>query len=823
MQIMKFGGTSLADAERIVSTAELVAEQARTRRIGLVVSALAGVTNFLVECRDSALANEDTTARVERFREHHLREIERIADRLPQVDRSALVAMLSEHVARLENWLDGIAKLNVCPDSVSAQLLALGEQVSVRIMEQVLRSLSQDVQRIDSANYIITRGELLEGHPVLSELETRFADLRASGGQIVLMPGFIARDESGAPSLLGRNGSDYSAALMAYGLKAELCEIWTDVDGVYTADPRRVPDAKQIPEMSYEEAMELSFFGAKVLHPKTIAPIAMHRIPTLIRNSLNPGAPGTRIHQYAEQSNGPVRGLTNLDRVTLINVSGSGMKGVPGTAARLFAAVSRRGISVILITQASSEYSITFCVNDVDGASALRAIHDEFELEIQAGLLAPPDCRPGLTILSPVGDGMREKRGVAGRFFAALASADINVVAISQGSSERAISAVIDGTDSHRALQIAHQFFFNTTQRIDVFLVGVGAVGGALVNQIATQHAELLKQKIDVRLLGIANSRRLLLDEQGIDLKANWRERLENSPLSSDLSTIVHCVNRLKPLNPVLVDCTTSESVAQSYLDLFRAGLHVATPNKKSNTSRYDYYAELRHIANENRRRFLYETTVGAGLPVIDTLQNLIKSGDRLQAFSGILSGSLSFVFGLLEEGVAFSEAIRIARERQFTEPDPRDDLSGMDVARKLLILMREAGGQQSLDDVHIESIFPPGFISAGSVEEFMARLPEVDAWFSEKVDRLAREGKILRFAGEIRDGVGRVGLIEVDATHPLYPIKGGENALAFHTLRYAPIPLVIRGYGAGADVTAAGVFGDVLRTVSFNPSGVSA
>ncbi|MBI2382065.1 MAG: bifunctional aspartate kinase/homoserine dehydrogenase I [Gammaproteobacteria bacterium] len=819
MHIMKFGGTSLGNAARIAATCALVSERARTSRVGLVVSALSGVTNFLVECKDSALAGRDFAPLLGRFREHHLGEIDALAREFPALDAAVLRRFVLERAEQLALWLDGIAKLGVAPDSVVARILALGEQCSVRIVEQVLLAQGQSLSRIEAEDFIPTIGPLLEASPVLEELPRRFAALKADSVRIVLMPGFIGRDVGGQPSLLGRNGSDYSGALMAYGVEAELCEIWTDVDGVYTADPRRVADAKLIEEMSYEEAMELSFFGAKVLHPKTIAPIARHRIPTLIRNTFNPSAPGTRIHAGAKQTNGPVRGLSCLEGVSLIDVGGSGMKGVSGMAARLFSAVSRRAISVILITQASSEYSISFCVADGDALPALAAIREEFELEIGARLLEAPECRPGLAVLCAVGDGMRERRGVAGRLFSALASADVNVMAISQGSSERAISAVIAGADSPRALQSVHQFFFNTTQRIDLFLLGAGSVGSALLTQVAAQKAALARQKIELRVLAVANSRRMLLDEQGIGLDG-WCDALAASPRNADIGVMLDFVQRVKPLNGVLVDCSSDAGIAGRYPEFFRAGLHVATPNKKANTADLGYYRELRRVANHQARRFLYETTVGAGLPVIDTLQNLLKSGDRLVGFSGILSGSLSFVFGLLEEGISFSEAVRIARERGFTEPDPRDDLSGMDVARKLLILLREAGGAQELADIEIAPLFPPGFELDGSVADFLARLSELDAWFAERVARLAAEGKVLRFAGEIREGRGRVGLIEVGQKHPLYPIKGGENALAFETLRYAPIPLVIRGYGAGAEVTAAGVFGDVLRTVSFNPAG---
>ncbi|MBM3788721.1 MAG: bifunctional aspartate kinase/homoserine dehydrogenase I, partial [Acidobacteria bacterium] len=401
--------------------------------------------------------------------------------------------------------------------------------------------------------------------------------------------------------------------------------------------------------------------------------------------------------------------------------------------------------------------------------------------------------------------------GVAGRLFSALASADINVVAISQGSSERAISAVVDGAGATRALRVAHQFFFNTTRSIDLVIMGVGAVGSELLDQLARQRASLLGQDIELRVIGVANSSRLLLDESAIQLD-NWRERLAASPKPSTLSEVRDFIRQVKPLNPVLVDCTSSDEIAGSYVDFFCAGLHVVTANKKANSAGLSYYRALRRTANANGRRFLYEATVGAGLPVIDTLQGLIASGDRLEAFSGILSGSLSFLFGLLEEGVEFSAAVRIARERRFTEPDPREDLSGLDVARKLLILMREAGGEQELPGIRIDPILPADFDCTGRTEDFLLRARQLDGHFARRIDRLKAEGKALRFAAEMRGGRGRVGLVEVDRSHPLCSIRGGENTLVFHTTRYAPMPLVIRGYGAGAQVTAAGVFADIMR-----------
>ncbi len=817
MQVMKFGGSSMGSAARMQTIADIVGERANQHRVGVVVSAVGGITNRLVDAMDAARAGQLPGEILADIHGRHRRIIDELGAQLPAAALARLHDANDSMRAVLERDLEGVRLLRQCPDAVQARLLAAGELLSVQILEALLQARGLDVKRIDPQQHIIARGHLLSAQPDLPAIDARFAAHRDSPTRVLLMCGFVAGLPNGELALLGRNGSDYSGALLAYGLHAELCEIWTDVDGVYSADPRLVSDAQLLAEMSYEEAMELSFFGAKVLHPKTIGPLALRQIPTLIRNTLNPSAPGTRIHRLHNHGDDPVRGITRLDRVALFSVCGPGMQGVPGIAARLFGAVSQRGVSVVLITQSSSEYSLSLCVHEVDHDATRSAIEDEFELELKAGLLRPIDVLREQSVLSIVGDGMRTRRGVAGGFFSALSRADVNVVAIAQGASERSISAVVSGSESQRALQVTHQQFFHTAQPIDVFLLGVGGVGSQLVQQISEQQNDLRKQGVAIRICGLGNSKQLWLARDGLPL-ADWNARLQSEGRPGSVDEVIAFVQQEKLLNPVFVDCTSDADVAGRYLDLLNAGLHVVTANKKANTMSADYYDALRKIANRQRRRFLYETNVGAALPVIDNLQHLLASGDQLTAFSGILSGSMSYVFGLLEEGLSFSAAVLRAKEKQFTEPDPRDDLSGMDVARKLLILFREAGGRGELADVEIAPVFPASFDASGDVDSFLARLPQVDGYFAERVAQLKVQGKVLRFAAEIRDGKSRVGLIEVDAAHPLYPIKGGENALAFHTRRYDPVPLVIRGYGAGTAVTAGGVFADILRTVSFNP-----
>jgi aspartokinase/homoserine dehydrogenase 1 len=502
----------------------------------------------------------------------------------------------------------------------------------------------------------------------------------------------------------------------------------------------------------------------------------------------------------------------------MISVSGAGMKGRSGTAARLFAAVSRGGISILLITQSSSEYTISFCVKKEFARAAVSVIESEFELEIREKLVNPIEVRENCAIVSIVGDSMKQVRGIAATFFDALASSDINVLAIAQGSSERSISAVIAEESGDTAVRICHRFFFNTAQTIEVFVFGTGTIGGCLIDQIRDQTRELAAQKIDIKVLAIADINTMLLSANGESLPlGDWRKDLAASKAETSLTAALDFVARAKPLNPVFVDCTASGSLCECYLQILKAGMHIATPNKRANSMSMDYYHQIRAMANKMRRRFLYETNVGAGLPIIDTLQNLFKSGDKLCSFAGIMSGSLSYIFGRLDEGASFSEAVLEAREKRFTEPDPRDDLSGLDVARKALIIAREAGLSLELDDIQVNKALPPGFDDSGSTDEFIKNLPKADPYFSAYMERLTKEEKTLRMGATIENGVCKVGVIEVDSSHPLYAVKGGENAFVFTTNRYSPIPLCVRGYGAGAAVTAAGVFGDILRTVSWN------
>ena len=816
MHVLKFGGTSVGTAKRLLECLTIVRERTTHTRIGVVLSAVSGITNTLDASIKTAKDGGDINVLVDAFSATHRSIIDELVLSKPALNKNELDRFLNDICQRYSALLHGVQLINECPTKVYCQILSFGERMSARIFAELLHCDGVNTHFIDASDFIKTKGPLDEGTPIMEELDRRFSAIRNTPHDCILMSGFIASDIDGTLSLLGRNGSDFSGSLMAVGLNAERCEIWTDVDGIYTSDPNKIPDAMLINSMSYGEAMELAFYGATVLHPKTTAALAERDIPLYIKNTFNPTHPGTCISRAATPDNYLIRAVSAMNNVALINVSGPGMKGMSGIAARIFGIVSQCGVSIALISQSSSECSICFCVPNKDATTVHDALSNDLVLERNAKLIDDIEVILNQSVICIVGDQMRSHYGVAGKFFQALSTSGINISAIAQGSSERCISAVIDGNQSARAMKSVHRSFFKSMQSIDLYVCGAGSVGSELVDQIAQQRQTLRDEGIDINVCGIANSTKMLYAENGIDL-SNWQTLFNAAGHAHGVTTMIEQARTTRPLNGIFIDCTTSENIGKMYLDVFKAGLHVVTANKKANSDTMDYYAQLRSLADKHKRRFLYETNVGAGLPVIDTLKGLFKSGDKLIDFSGIMSGSMSLICGLLDEGMSFSAAVQLARDKKFTEPDPRDDLNGMDVARKVLIVAREAGLQLELEDVVIEPLFPADFIATGDVSKFLGNLKTVDAYFAEKIQTAQSEGKVLRFVGAVTNGVCRVGMQAVGIEHPLHAIKGGENAFAFTTKRYSPIPLVIRGYGAGVEVTAAGLFADILRTVEIN------
>ena len=830
MITLKFGGTSMANARRILASSEIIINRAKEDRISVVVSAVAGVSNNLQSAIDATTSGISGSNYVTDLRNTHNEICLELQSKLPGFDADKVMAKLEPNFIELEKLLAGCVSFGECPDTVHCRIMGMGELLSAPIMEAVLLAKKQSVIFLDSRKFVYTTGNQKEGEADYAKCNEACAPFRdgASPAQtrILLFPGFICTWTDSASSksvmgLLGRNGSDFSAAIIGASLRVKRVEFWTDVDGIFTADPRVVKDAILIDDMSYEESMELSFFGSKVLHPKTIAPLQAKGIEAWSLNSHNPSARGTRIGKgpFASRGKSSICGVSTLKHVSMISVGGALMRGRTGMASKIFSAVSSAGTSILLITQSSSEYTISFCVRDDEAEKVKAALDKKFELEIREKLLDEVDVRKDCAIVSVVGDGMIANRGVASKFLSALSSQDINILAIAQGSSERCISAVINNEFADTAVKAVHQFFFHTAQTIEVFAFGAGTIGGTMIDQIRDQREKLLKENVDIKVMCITTIDGMNINEDGLDL-TNWREDMKKPmyPFGpNNVDDIIKFVREKKPLNPVFVDCTASYDLPERYLDILNAGMSIATPNKRANSMNIEFYRELRRTANKMHRRFLYETNVGAGLPIIDTLQNLYKSGDRLESFNGIMSGSLSYIFGKLDEGVSFSQAVLEAKELRYTEPDPRDDLNGLDVARKALIIARESGFNIELSDITMYKVFPDSFDSSGTVEEFLKKLPEVDDYFAKKIADLKKKGKVLRMGATIKDGKVSVGMMEVGQNDPLYGVRGGENAFVFYTERYQPIPLTVKGYGAGAGVTAAGVFGDILRTVSFN------
>jgi aspartokinase/homoserine dehydrogenase 1 len=816
MLVLKFGGTSVGSPEALEKVVEILKDPVRREKVAVVVvSAFSGVTDRLIDLSKRAVSGDTTySATVTALKESHLETASRFlsGDELEVVREN-----LEGEFSRLHKVLDGIAVLRELSPRSLDMVMSFGERFSAFIIASIFRAGGLPADYADSRFLVKTRGDF--GKAVVQEDET-FTIIRSwfksKGPGLPVVTGFIASAGDGSTTTLGRGGSDLTAAVFGAALGAEEVEIWTDVDGIFTADPRQVRNAFPIDSISYEEAMELSHFGAKVIYPPTIQPALERGIPIRVKNTFNPGFHGTLIVKDADPSTYPIRGISSMRPVALIRVQGPAMVGVAGFSSRLFGAMARRKISVVLISQSSSEYSICFGVLPIDVPSAKDAIMEEFDREIDRGVIDPPVIEENFSIIAVVGLGMKRMTGISGRVFQALGRNDVNVVAIAQGSSEINISVVISSQDEAKALNAIHEAFFLATVRsVNLFMLGVGLIGTTLLEQIAAQREILAaNHKIRINLIGVADSRRMIFDLDGLDprkvkpiLKGEGGAAL---PLS--FPAFIERMEAYNLPNTAFCDCTASDDVAKSYAEILRAAIPVITPNKRANAGSLDYYKTLRDITRERGIPYLYETTVCAGLPVISTLRDLYLSGDRVRRIEAVLSGTLSFIFNNFDGSKAFSALLREAKAKGYTEPDPRDDLNAMDAARKALILARECGMQLEFSAVAIESILPEACFKAADVDAFFRELEKYDGDFEERRSRAAKEGRALRYVATIEEGAARLSLREESPGSPFLSLVDSDNIVVITTDRYSSLPMVIKGPGAGAQVTAGGVFADIVR-----------
>ncbi len=805
----KFGGSSLADAGRIRHVAQLLRDRDDATQI-VVVSAMQGVTDALIALAHSAAAGSDWNPQWKNVREIHFVAAQDLLGERAQPTLDWLSASFKE----LADLLHALSVLGMANRETIERISGLGEVFSSRVLHAFLSLSHADYALLDARELLVVRHEELgvavdwnATAPLLAEWRGRHPQRR------IIVTGFVARDGSGRATVLGRNGSDYSGAIFAALFQTQELHIWTDVDGVLTADPRLVPEAVVLNALSYHEACELAYFGAKVIHPQTMTPAIARGLPILIRNTFRPEHPGTRIDAEGDAA-GPVKGLTLANDLALLNVEGAGMIGVPGTAERVFAALRAARVSVVMISQGSSEHSICCVVRAAEADTAYAAIAEAFARELSAGQINGVQVTRDISVLAAVGDRMAGTPGVAARLFDALARARVNVRAIAQGASERNISVAIGSQDATKALRAAHAAFYLSPQTLSLGVIGPGKVGAALLDQIAAAAPRLKHEaNLDLRLRALASSRQMWLDDRGDS--ENWREHLSTASITCDMDAFAAHVLAAHLPHAVIIDCSASDAVAAHYAGWLAAGIHVITPNKHAGAGPLQRYCTIRAAAAAGASRFRYEATVGAGLPVIQTLRDLLDTGDELHAVEGIFSGTLAWLFNRYDGTIPFSTLLHEALAQGYTEPDPRDDLSGTDVARKLVILSREAGWELSLDDVIVENLVPASLRSVDR-EQFMQRANEFDGAMAARLVSATAANRVLRYVAHLdRSGKARVGLVELPRDHAFANIRLTDNIVQFSTKRYRDNPLVVQGPGAGPEVTAAGVFADLLRVAA--------
>ncbi len=814
MKILKFGGTSVSTPDRIKTVIDIVAEAQKSERVGVVFSAFGGATDQLIQISQIAATGDDA----------YLQDVERLENKLIEFTKALISAKRQSKVFasvkstfnELEDTLNGVYLVKELTARTLDFIMSFGERLSAYIISEAMKEVGLDTKYVDSREFIKTDETFGAARVNIEQTYRKTADFFRDRTAIPVITGFIGSTIKNETTTLGRSGSDYTASVIGAAVMADSIDIWTDVDGIMTADPRVVPSAFSLNHVTYEEAMEMSHFGTKVIHPSAMQPAFERNIPIRIRNTFNQAFGGTVISRNRANLEYLISGISSVEQIALLRVQGSGMIGVTGISSRLFTSLARVNINIILITQASSEHTICFAVAPEDALRAKEAIEKEFALEIQAHQIDRVIVEKDLSIVAAVGENMRHTPGIAGRLFQILGKNDINVVAIAQGSSELNISAVIDRTDEARALNAIHSAFFKKeSHAVNLFLVGTGRVGGALLKQMHEYIARPYeRKKHDLHILGIANSRKMLFDQAGIH-QDNWRERMDREGEAMTMEKYVNTMRKLNLSNCVLVDCTASDEVADWYKAILESGISVVAANKKANSGAYHDYLELKDLASSNEVLYLYETNVCAGLPVIQTIQDLVHVGDHVQKIEAVVSGTLSYIFNTFSGERPFSDIVLEAQEKGYTEPDPRNDLDGMDMVRKLLILARESGLPLEMDQVANNNFLPPECLEVETVDEFFEQLKNLDPDMEEKREAAIREGKRLMYIASLENNHAEISMKAIDETHPFYLLTGNDNIIALTTRFYNETPMVIQGPGAGPEVTAAGVFTDLLQVAT--------
>lgn len=814
MKVLKFGGTSVANANNIALVKNIVAKSVANKNI-VVVSALGGITDLLLTTAKLASAqNTDYKISLKEIEERHLNTIKEL---IPVLQQSKVLSKVKSELNTLETLLEGAYLIGEITPKLSDKIVSFGELLSSYIISEYFIAEHLNCTYKDSRELIKTNGNFGKATVDFNVTNENCQNYFSSVSQdIIVMAGFIASSSNGDSTTLGRGGSDFTAAIVASAIDAELLEIWTDVSGMYTANPRIVKQAMAIPHISYEEAMELSHFGAKVLYPPTIQPVLSKGISIVIKNTFDATNKGTLITKNKNEQGKTVRGISHVENIALLSLEGSGMVGIPGISKRFFEVLSQSNISVVLITQASSEHSICVGIADNDSDKAVQIVNEAFEYEITLGKIKPVIAERDLAIIALVGDNMKSHQGLSGKMFSTLGKNNVNIRAIAQGASERNISAVIVKEDVKKALNTLHEEFFeDNTKQLNLFVMGVGNVGTKFLNQIKQQRKFLKDNlKINIRVVGISNSRTMVFEEDGISLK-NWEEKLKAGE-KADKQKFFETIQKLNNRNSIFVDNTASAAVSETYASYLKNSISVVTCNKIACSSEFDNYKNLKDLARKYNAPFLFETNVGAGLPIIDTLKNLIASGDKILKIQAVLSGSLNFVFNNFNDQSTFHDIVKQAQVQGYTEPDPKIDLSGIDVMRKILILARESGHKIDIEEIANKPFLPQESLDTKNNDDFFASLIKHEASFQKMYKEATDKDSKLKYVAQFEDGKASVGLQQIPKGHDFYNLEGSDNIVLFYTERYPNQPMIIKGAGAGAEVTASGIFADIIRIGNF-------